>query len=301
MTRRGSCIIAAFLALLVAGLPGILYAERTAIGNEYIEVLFEGPGRNAAEGMIAEFPKIMAELGQTLGLGTNIGKVTVMLVREKDFRRMVRSHLTVAVASSGNNTIAIDLLRARQDLRGTLKHELSHLVLGHHIKRGNLPRWLNEGVSQWASDGVSELLMVGKSTSLGRAVLLGRLIPLRNLRRGFPDEDKDLQLAYEQSLSIVEYIVKEDGPKGLRNMLGHLRNGETVESAARKGLSMEMHEILDGWRADLRLRHTLLSYLSNNIYTILFVFAAILLTVAFLRALIKIYTYRDEDEEMPPY
>jgi hypothetical protein len=299
MTRIWSCLIAAFLALLFAGLPGILYAERTAIGNENIEVLFEGQGRNAAEGMIAEFPKIMAELGQTLGLGTNIGKVTVILVREKDFRRMTRSHRTVALASAGNNTIAIDLLRAKRDLRGTLKHELAHLVLGHHINRGNLPRWLNEGVSQWASEGVSELLMVGKSTTLGRAVLLGRLIPLRNLRRGFPDDDKDLQLAYEQSLSIVEYIVKEHGTKGLRNMLGRLSDGETVAGAVRKSLSIDMGELLNGWRADLRMRHTLLSYLSNNIYTVLFVFAAILLTAAFLRALIKIYTYKDEDGEMP--
>jgi hypothetical protein len=60
-----------------------------------------------------------------------------------------------------------------------------------------------------------------------------------------------------------------------------------------------MGELLNGWRADLRMRHTLLSYLSNNIYTVLFVFAAILLTAAFLRALIKIYTYKDEDGEMP--
>jgi hypothetical protein len=287
MSRTGHYFVSAFLTLLVAGLPGGLYAERTAVGNDNIEVLFEGPGRDMAEGIIIEYPKIMVELKRTLGLGTDIGKVTVVLVREKEFRRMVRSHRTIAFARAGENTIAIDLLRAKQDVRGTLKHELSHLVLGHHINKGNLPRWLNEGVSQWASDGVSELLMVGRSTTLGRAVLLGRLIPLRNLRRGFPNGDKALQLAYEQSLSIVEYIV----------ILGHLSDGETVEGAVRKSLSIEMHELLDGWRADLRLRHTLFLYLSNNIYTVLFIFAALLLTAAFLRALIKIYTYRDEDED----
>lgn len=292
-------LFAAIIALLFTGHQVYLYAARTSIGNDDIEVIFDGLGRAAAEGIIVEVPRIMTELEQTLGLGTDIGKVTVVLVREKDFRRMVKSHRTVALARAGENTITVDLLRARQDLRGTLKHELSHLVLGYHVRNGNLPRWLNEGVSQWASDGVSELLMLGKSTTLGRAVLLGRLIPLRNLRRSFPDDDKALQLAYEQSMSVVEYIVKEHGPEGLRRVLTRLSDGETVEEAVRKGLSLDMHELLDGWRADLRVRHTLLSYLSNNIYTVLFVFAALLLTAAFLRALIKIYSYKDEDEEYP--
>lgn len=293
-----------FLLLLLLLPGGSLYAERTAIGNGDIEVLFEGSGRDAARGIIGEFPKIMAELKETLGLRTDIGKVTVVLVREKDFRRMVKSQRTVAFARARDNTIAIDLLRAGRDLRGTLKHELAHLVLGRHIRRENLPRWLNEGVSQWASDGVSEFLMVGRSTALGKAVLLGKLVPLRKLDRGFPDGDKAIQLAYEQSLSIVEYIVKEHGRQGLQDMLGRLRDGETVEGAVRNSLFVDMHELLDGWRADLRRRHTLLLYLSNNIHTVLFILATLLLMAGFIRAMIKIYTYKDEeedeDEALPP-
>jgi hypothetical protein len=173
MTRIRIFIFLVVLSLLSGGL---LAAERTSLRGKGVEILFEEPGRIAAEGIIGEFPKIMAELREAMGLETDIGLVTVVLVREKDFRRVVRSQRTVAFARARDNTIVINLLRAEQNLRGTLKHELSHLILGHYIRRESLPRWLNEGVSQWASDGVSEFFTVGKSTALGKAVLLGRLV-----------------------------------------------------------------------------------------------------------------------------
>jgi hypothetical protein len=40
----------------------------------------------------------------------------------------------------------------------TLKHELCHLFLHYLIGGGELPRWFNEGIAQWTSGGIAELM-----------------------------------------------------------------------------------------------------------------------------------------------
>jgi len=65
----------------------------------------------------------------------------------------------------------------------TAKHELAHLLLHHKINRTHLPRWLDEGFAQWASDGISEII-TGNRTFLANAVIEKFRLPNESLRAG---------------------------------------------------------------------------------------------------------------------
>ncbi len=82
-------------------------------------------------------------------------------------------------------------------------------------------------------------------------------------------------------------------------MLARLSAGEDVDDAFLNGLGVGLNELESQWHNRLAIRHTLLTYLSNNIYTVLFVLAALITLYGFVRLLIRMRKYREEDEEDP--
>ena len=64
---------------------------------------------------------------------------------------------------------------------------------------------------------------------MDEALLAGRLIPLRELSRGFYRDGKIMLLAYEQSNSIVQYIIVSYGVESLLEILHLLSKGRPLE------------------------------------------------------------------------
>jgi hypothetical protein len=178
----------------------------------------------------------------------------------------------------------------------TVKHELSHLLLHHIVEGGRLPKWLNEGIAQWVTGGVSEMIMGENKDLLKQAVLSRRFISLETLNERFPANEKSLRLAYQESKSIVEFIQNEYGTSRLLQILNHLRDGEDVNEALYKALSVSTYELESNWYNSLRKKYTWFTYLSSHLYEVLFSFAALFLIVGFIRFIIRKRAYKDEDE-----
>ncbi len=300
MTGPASAALAIVLGIAVSVFAG----QQMVMQRGELQVLYDSSSRAVAREVAEAYPAIRAELEATFGWRpVRSPGVRVVLLKEAEFKKLVGKAPIVAFASSGQNLIVIDPLRAEREpdtFRSVLKHEVVHLYLGWYVGGQRLPRWLNEGVAQWASGGVSELLAVGRTTEIEKATLLGRLIPLGRLD-SFPRDEKPLQLAYQESLSIVNYITDKYGREGLMDVLSNIRAGKSVEEAVSKSLGIEFHELEGNWHNHLKLRHTLLTYLSNNIYVILFVLGALISAYAFARVIIRIRTRRDDDEDEPTY
>ena len=264
-----------------------------------IVALYHPSLRFAALEVTEIFPKIRTDLEHTFGWNFNL-KPSVLLVKDGEtFQRMAESPLTVAFAVPRKNLIVIDHSRVNINpfnLEIILKHELCHLLLHHHVKDVFLPRWLDEGVSQWASDGMADILLSEKHSALNRAVLKGSLIPFKRLAHGFPRDKASLSLAYEESKSLVTFIVGKYGRKGILSVLEYMRKGEIVDTAILKGLSVSFEELEEKWRHSIRQRVTWFTYLAYNIYEILFVLAALITVYAFIRAFIRKRSYMKEDE-----
>jgi len=172
-------------------------------------------------------------------------------------------------------------------LRDTFKHEICHLLLHQHIRSDLLPRWLDEGIAQWASDGAGDILLDHKRSVLNRVALRGRFIPLRALASGFPRKDQDLMLAYEESRGFVDHLIGRSGPDGILALLQYLKQGAAPEDALVKAYGVSMSELEREWHQSLRNRMTWLTYLSYHLYDILFLVAALMTVYGFIRIMIR--------------
>ncbi len=303
MVTKGiaSRLLLSSLILFFIFLKPLHAAKTDIIQSEEVIIQFERPLRNAAHEVKGIYPTIKAELEKTFGWRLDF-RPTVIIIKDKEtFQRMAVGNLIVAYAVPQRNLIVIDYSKMKTHpftIRATLKHELCHLLLHHHIRGGNLPKWLDEGISQWISGGIAEIIMGGKGAVLKQATLSGRFISIRDLTKTFPREEKPLLLAYEESKSIVEYIHREFGTSGILQVISHLRDGDEVDVAILKGLSIPLDELEKRWHNDLKKRITWFTYLSKNLYPVLFFLAGLVTIYGFIKFLIKKRAYKDEEEDM---
>ena len=217
---------------------------------------------------------------------------------------MAGSSYIVAFAMPHKNLMVIDYSKMRThpfSIEVTLKHELCHLLLNHYINREKLPKWLNEGIAQWVSGGIGELIMSENRSLLDGAILSGKYINIRALQKRFPRDRKSLILAYEESKSLVEYIISKHGNDGILMILKHLKDGDEPDVAILKSLSISIDELEKGWYTYHKKRISWFTYLTNNLYGILFFLSALILIYGFIRRLMQKRAYERYEEENDPY
>lgn len=274
-----------------------IYAEMDTLQTNDVTVLFKGPIGDIARDVIKLYPAVRADLTDTFRWEVGFRPEVVLVDDRDNFRKIVGNDIIVAFAVPSQKLIVLDTSRVYTKpftLESTLKHELCHILLHHNIKSERLPRWLDEGVCQWASGGIAEL-MADDDRAIAKASMSERLIKIGELER-FPLDERSLILAYQESKSIVEYIVSEFGKQGILNVLEYLKEGYSVDDSIQKSLSVSLFELEKNWHAHLKRKHTWFSYFSNNLYTILFSLAAIITVYGFIRLLKKKREYKDEEE-----
>lgn len=276
-----------------------VYAETLSLQSGDATIFYEKELTKVAQEVIKGYPALRDELVKTLGLDVDF-RPEVVLVKERDkFKKMSGSDMVIAFALPDRNLMVIDASKVYSKpftLETTLKHELCHLVLHRGAGSGSIPRWFDEGVCQWSSGGVAELLVDESDKALAKAVMSERLIALSQLER-FPDDGQHLILAYEESKSVVEYIVSEYGREALLRIFEYLKAGDSMNQSISKSLSISSEELEKNWHAYLKRKHTWFSYVSNNLYTILFTLAALMTFYGFIRIIKKKRAYVDEEEE----
>jgi len=290
-----------FLATcLILFTNGVYGGEVQVLERDRVRVLFEPPLGAVSQEVANRYPGIMRELEGTLGWRINL-RPTVLLVSDSQrFRRMAESPLTVAFAVPSRGLIVIDYSKMKRHpfkLEDTLKHEICHLLLHEHIKEKLLPRWLDEGVCQWASGGVVDIIMDEKRSLLNKAAFRGNFIPLSSLQRGFPRDKDSLLLAYEESESFVGHILGRYGKEGILAVLERMKGGEEAGTAVLRALSIPLERLEEGWHRSLRRKMTWFTYLSYHLYEILFAFGALITIYAFIRAMRRKRAYMNEEGE----
>jgi hypothetical protein len=295
MYARSITLLSLFLLLI---LLNPIYAEMNTLQTNDVTVLFKGPIGNIAQDVTKVYPAVRANLTDTFKWKVVLRPEVVLVNNRASFRKIVGNDIIVAFAVPSQNLIVLDISRVYTKpftLESTLKHELCHILLHHNIESGRLPRWLDEGVCQWASGGIAELMAGDEDRAIAKASMSEKLIKIGELDK-FPLDEQSLILAYQESKSIVEYIVSEFGKQGILNVLEYLKEGYSVDDSIQKSLSISLFELEKNWHAHLKRKHTWFSYISNNLYTILFSIAAIITVYGFVRLLKKKRAYKDEEE-----
>jgi ribosomal protein L21E len=285
--------------LLVIFLKPLHAVNVDIIKDEEVVVHFEESLRDTAGEVKDIYPTIKAELEKTFRLKLDFKPIIVLTKDRRIFQKMAVNDLIVAFAVPQKNLIVIDSSKMRTHpftMEITLRHELCHLLLYHYVRGGDMPKWLDEGISQWVSGGIAEIITSGKGAVLKQATLSERFISLRDLTKKFPEDEKSLLLAYEESKSIVEYMNKEFGTNGILQLLNNLREGDEMDIAIQKSFSIPLEELEKRWHGYLKRRITWFTYLSDYLYEILFFLAALITIYGFIRLLMKRRAYKDEED-----
>jgi hypothetical protein len=301
MKHKIPFIVVCVLTLFVV-CPSSLFCgvETGRLQSLDVTVVFERPLHAAAQEVTTIYPDVKAELEKIFVWKLDYSPTVILIRDRKMFQRMVGSTLVAALAVPQRKLIIIDYSRMTSrpfTLRTILKHELCHLLLHSHIEEGKLPRWLDEGIAQWVSEGIGEIVMQRNRSILERAMLTGTYIRLRHLQYHMPDSGNDLLLAYEESKSIVEYIRSKFGKEGILKILEHLKDGEGIYTAVRKSLAISLPDLEDRWHKHVSRKVYWLSLISNYLYEILFFFAALLSLAAYLKRLKRRREQKDLYEE----
>jgi hypothetical protein len=276
-----------------------LYSRQLQVlESEAVNVYFEKPLVPEAQKIVQIYPKLKSELESSLAWKADF-KPNILLVPDAEtFSMMAANASFVAYALPGKMLIVINNDRMNKEpylLPLTLKHELCHLLLHRYIRSSSLPRWLDEGVCQWISGGFTELITGRKPPDLAWAALSGRFIPLEKITFNFPEDDLSLSLAYEESRSIVDFLVKNYGKNGILNILQSLRDDHDMKDAVPISIGISLNELEQKWQENQSSTVILMTYLMGNIYTVLFLFAALLTIAIYIRVLIKKRRFKDTE------
>jgi len=175
-----------FFIILIVVLTQSAYAQdHQILQAEDVRVLYDAPIRSAAKQVITLYPGVKENLESMFGW--ELASVPSVLLKKNraDFLGMAGDPLVVAFAVPSRNLMVIDyskMITGPFNLEATLKHELCHILLHKHIKTEILPRWLDEGLCQWASGGIDEIIMDPKRSRLNRASFSKQFIPFRELK-----------------------------------------------------------------------------------------------------------------------
>ena len=238
-----------FLLILTPPVQPLFGTGRTSLQTDALTLVFDEPLRSVAEQVADSYPGLRQDLEKIFRWSLDFRPTVVLIKDSQQFQHIAGTDLIVAFAAPQRNQVVIDFSKMSTtpfNLETTLKHELCHLLLHRYIGREKLPKWLDEGVSQWASDGVAEVIMDYKRAILPQAISSGRYFKMRSLSESFPKDRGSLQLAYAQSKSFVDYISREFGKTSLLNLLDSLKNGLSIEAAVAESLSIPFDELEKG-------------------------------------------------------
>lgn len=278
--------------------PNLFAGEIHCLKGNNVAVFFEPSLETAAKEVAEIYPEVKAQLENTIGWDLNLTPSVLLFKHTENFQRIAENPLTIAFAVPAKNLVVIDYSRMNIHpftLENTLKHELCHLLLHHHIRVPVLPRWLDEGVCQLLSDGIGDIIMDQKRSLLNKAALSRRFIPLKALERSFPQKENSLILAYEESKGFVSHIASRFGREGILKILNLMKKGEDAETAILKALSMQTQVLEKEWHDSLKSKITWFAHLSYNLYDILFALMGLITILAFIRLIIKKRALKNEE------
>jgi hypothetical protein len=131
--------------------------------------------------------------------------------------------------------------------RNTVRHELTHLVLGQYGRScvgGDRPSWLEEGLAMYAEGEPSEEMM----ENLNNALRNNSFIPLRSLNGAFPAHSDSANLAYNQSFSIIQFLSDEYRPESIAELIQVLATGESYDDALEQVYGFNVDGLEQAWR-----------------------------------------------------
>lgn len=139
-------------------------------------------------------------------------------------------------------------------LEQTLPHELAHILFREFVGLDNprIPRWLDEGVAQYAEDGRRATAWGTMQQWLAQDLYIP-LTQLQTLPLGHASSGA-VHVFYTQAATLVHFFIAVYGPRRFLDLCSNLRDGYPIERAlsfATASSLTSLDALEDAWRAFL--------------------------------------------------
>jgi hypothetical protein len=137
-------------------------------------------------------------------------------------------------------------------IESVVPHELTHVVFATAIDNPyhEPPHWLNEGLAVYLSDGYD----ASYKATVASAVQDGSIMPLDGLAGAFPTTRDRFFLAYGESVSAVDRIVRVNGRDALVKLIRSYHDGVSDDEAFKAALGRDVPGFEADWLAELGAR-----------------------------------------------
>jgi len=232
--RRGTLV---FLLLLVAEASGQSPpgSPWQVLRVDSVEIRFTAADAANAKLVARHLTLDGLPISDELGLH-RLPRATVFIAPDKiAFDTLSSAELprwTAAVAIPARRRIVLKSPRwgRDSDLVWDLLHELTHILAAEATQGRPIPRWLDEGMALYFSRDLRYL----KSRALSRALLTRSLVGLDEIDDVLRFHHAKAELAYQESLEAVRYMVDRFGSGVLQDLLMEFRAGSPFPTAFRR-------------------------------------------------------------------
>jgi hypothetical protein len=128
-------------------------------------------------------------------------------------------------------------------------HELTHVLVGHltFTCLGSIPTWLNEGLAMYGQGGA----LPDQVALLDQAKATNKLPALSSLEGNFPEDATRANLAYAESSSVANFLIKTYGREKMTAFLISLRDGTTIDEGLRAIFGFNTDGLESAWRISI--------------------------------------------------
>lgn len=193
-----------------------------------------------------------ADLGSDLAYYPDV-TVSVLLYSKMDFSEITRSPDWAGGVYDGKIRLPLGgVHKISEPLKAILYHEYAHVLL-HFMANRNLPVWLNEGLAEKSGRRIHAPSL----EHLQQAVAENRLLEWESLEVSFAQlAVGDVPLAYEQSYSMVDFLIDNYGWHKLADLLEKIGKKTPWKEAVAEVYSdygLDWPTIRTEWQASLGL------------------------------------------------
>jgi len=179
------------------------------------------------------------------------GRITVILYTKKDYKSVTAGPDWSGGLYDGKIRLPVGGAQELTDqLKSVLFHEYTHVVV-QEITHGNCPTWLNEGLAELEG----RKIFTHPHVEHGKSASSGAFIPFAKLESGFTSlGSKEAAASYQQSYSLVNFMVNSYGWPKVTEILLNLGAGMNSAAAIKKAMAdfgLDFDGVVEEWRRTL--------------------------------------------------
>ncbi len=289
------------IILILAGLVAISASADTLAEGPFI-VDYHPDDKQAAEDGLRYLVEAREEFEPLLPFGNEA--ITMRIAHDmNEFLGLtgIYAHVGVnGVTRADRNAIAVKSPRLRSiedDFRGTVRHELIHVLLYRNTDTENLPRWLNEGICMMLANEIRWQSTI----QVARMHLTGQIIPPSALDQAFraPGSDRQFGDAYAQALSMTRALYSDLGEERFWAVVKAMRE-EPFDRAMVSAGALDVETFWSGYTGSLWGVTIITTLRTGSFWGLIAVLSIVAFLVRWWKNRRIVRRWEDEDDPLAP-